>query len=533
MSPRVSSKLPLLMLGLLVVGVFFPVVRFGFLDWDDTDMVVTNPYLDLSWQSIRHLWTRETLGLYTPLAYTLWGMLPRSAAAFHLLNVILHAGVTCVVYGLLRKKCRSELAALLGAAIFAVHPLHVEPVAWVSGMNNLLAAGFMLAAVLVFPVERLGESSLTAEQRERPHARYALSTLLFAAALFSKPTAVTTPLLLMVWYGLWDRRMWAWVAPWWVMAGLFAVIAAGIQPAADAPRVALLDRPAVVLDAIGFYATKLILPYSLTPDPMRRPDMVGWLHPYVAIGLCVAMAAIRVRAARVFLVPLVPVLGIASFDFQAVSTVADRYAYVSVIALAMFVAECATYGGKWLKVGGGVLVAVCVVLSVQQLGKWSSTQELFSWAMQVKPESYVAPRVLGFAAAKRGDRLEAEKLYRQSLARRDDPLTRLYLANLLRETDPSEALVHYTRAVSAHAPVVKSRALTNRGILHARSGELDQARVDFEDAIQSNPSYAPPYANLALLIERVNPSQARELFRQALERDPTLPAARAGIERLR
>jgi Tfp pilus assembly protein PilF len=516
----------------IVLLAFAITCRFPFLDWDDMDLVAGNPLLKLDRASLGRIWSSATFGLYTPLAYTLWAAVSdtfdRAAWAFHGLNVLLQAGCAGMAFLLLNRRLGSRWPALLGALFFGLHPLAVEPVSWISGMNNLLAGALSLAALYFAP-----------DANERGAAarwRYAAATAFLLLALLSKPTAIAVPLMALVLNLGWRRG-----ALWLAMAGAFVVVGARAQPAEDVAPIPWARKPIVALDAVGFYSVKVVFPAGLSVDYGRRPEIVAGLglrDPYVYVGMGVVLLGLLLRGEGrrgvwLFVIPLLPTMGFRAFDFQSVSTVADRYAYLALLGPAYLAAVAARHSPAWR---GPIIAAVPAagLITLFSLAPWRETVPLFSHALLVNPQSYVAPRVLGHVAALQGRADDAERLYRQSIDRYDDPATHLYLGNLLNaQRRYDDARAEFDAALVSPVPRVRATALNNRGILWWRV-ELDvnKAGTDFRAAIDADPTFPLPYVNLALVTESLQPDEARRLFLKALDLDPTSDRARRGLDRL-
>lgn len=297
MSARARQLFPLLLVLVITAGVYSPVLRYGFLDWDDTDLVMQNPGLQTpNAAALLNFWKHPYLGLYTPMAYTLWmgvAKLGMVSCRFHAINLLLHLLVTTAVYAVLRELNGRQWAAAWGAAIFGLHPLQVEPVAWISGMNNLLAGDFSLIAIWLYLRWAHGRSGKIG---------YAMALLAFTAALLSKPIAVSAAGMIVVLDRGMLHRSWrsviggAW--PWWVLATASAVMARVVQTAETIEKVLPVQRLIISADSIGFYVIKLVAPWGLTVDYGRTPRWVlmhgrCWLVGVLVLGILIWIARSR------------------------------------------------------------------------------------------------------------------------------------------------------------------------------------------------------------------------------------------------
>ena len=284
-------------------------------------------------------------------------------------------------------------AAAAGAAVFAVHPLHVEAVAWVSSCKDVLSGAFALAAILLY---------LRFAERES-WVDYTAAIVCFAFALLSKATVCVTPaivaLLLLIAPVKNRRRAILWLWPWCAMVLPLVWWTRNAQTdAALLTWSPLWARPLVALDAIAFYFGKLFWPLNLAVDYGRTPRWVidhrsAWvLWP---LPILIAAAAIVWRRWRrgwigiaIFVVALLPVLGFVPFEYQAFSTVADRYAYLPMLGASVLVAGL--LNRATMKRGGVVAIVVIFTLAIVafvQTGVWASSEALFQHAVDVQPRA--------------------------------------------------------------------------------------------------------------------------------------------------
>ncbi len=433
--------------------VFLPAVRFPFFPfWDDDIHVHANPHIaDLSWSSLGALWAGPWQQLYIPLTYSVWAGLAAlsrwadglpvasgalNAAWFHGANVLVHAVSAALAFDLLRRVagkfadrapgCRVNLAAALGALFYALHPLQVEPVAWISGLRDVLGGCLGLAALVVlFGGERIGPG------------RWIAATFLFVASLAAKPAGVALPLVAGIMAVMPFRWSWRQIAlvlgPWLVIGALWVVLTSSAQWAAELAvgLVPVWMRPLVAGDALAFYLTKTFWPAGLAADYGRAPDVVldaGWLWWMWLGPVALATMLFVVKPLRVYLVPLLvfaaallPTLGLVPFNFQVVSTVADRYAYLALIgpalALAMIVVRIRT---PWCGVLAALVVALLAAGTMWRLPLWSEDLKLFAATLEVNPRSWKAMHNYASALDDRGRTAEGAELMREVIARRPD-----------------------------------------------------------------------------------------------------------------
>jgi protein O-mannosyl-transferase len=518
-----DARLPLtrvfaLMPAAIVTLVFGGVLANGWVNWDDPLHVLDNPRLTrLDWQGVVDLWRAPYRGLYVPVSYSMFaieaalgravsGTTTPAAIGFHALSVLLHGGCAALVVRLLRRLGASSWAAVGGAAVFAVHPLQVESVAWISEQRGLLAGLFGLAAV-----DLLG-------RRDAPEAawgtRASAATACFVTALLCKPTAVVVPLLAVVmeWNvgpaARWPARRFApLIAVWLLLAAGIAGVTSRLQPVDPAVAGPLLLRPLVAGNAVAFYAVKTVAPmgmcidYGLTPLRLLA-DPWTLLKALTVAGVIGAVFVVpRLRPARLpvllFVVPLLPVLGFVPFAFEAISTVADRYAYLAMLGPAAAVAAvCDTWRSRWV---GVVVTAILVMLaaaSIRQVPVWRDSLALNAHALAINGGTRDTLNNLGLGLLDRG--------------RLDD------------------AADCFERAISHDAGY--PRAHFNLGLARHRSGRLADAEREYREALRLDAGYAVAHNNLGILLGQTGRiTDAATEFRAALALDPALADAKKNL----
>ena len=283
----------------------------------------------------------------------------------------------------------------------------------------------------------LGLAALTVLfSRERPGPwRWTIATLFYVASLAAKPAGVALVLvaaILAIAPFRWPPRRVALLLPWLVIGGLWVLVTSHAQWAAELAKdlVPSWMRPLVATDALSFYLSKTVWPSALAADYGRSPDAAraaGWIW-WTWLGPAAVAAAFVVRPLRIYLVPaaifaaaLLPTLGLVPFNFQVVSTVADRYAYPALLgpalALAMVIAQTRRV---WVAAAGMAWVAAMGALTVQRLPLWSEDVKLFAATLEANPQSWKAMHNYASALDDRGRTAEAEVLMRQVIARRPD-----------------------------------------------------------------------------------------------------------------
>ena len=328
------------LLGILAIAaiVFGRVLTWPFLNWDDWELVLENrDLLPANWPSVLGYWLRPHLGLYAPLTYLTYMALSAIShattgefhpAVFHAANLLLHLTSGALIWSLLRCLQATPAAAAVGAGLFLLHPLQVEPVAWVSSLNTVLAGALGLAALIC-------------------HARsgnrlpwFVAATLLYLMALTAKASVCGLPLAafaidrLLLHRPL--RASLIRCGAWLLLTVPILIIGTQAQPATMAASLAPAHRLTVAMDALGMQLTHVLLPFGLAIDYGRTPTGVTfregetWVHVSLALALVVLIVTQWKRrrylsaAGICFIAGVAPTLGLVPFDFQAYSTVADR-----------------------------------------------------------------------------------------------------------------------------------------------------------------------------------------------------------------
>lgn len=454
-APRPDSAverfLPALLI-LVVLGVYALAMGAEFIGWDDPTNVPDNPVLKLSVaQAMARFWSGPYDKLYIPVTCSVWtilaavGTVPTPSGGvefnpfiFHAANVILHALATVLVYQILRLRIRSAWACAAGALLFAVHPVQVEAVAWVTAMKDVLSGALALGAVWLFllGVESMNASNeardLNSDRASQDSIRwgmYVSSLLLFSLSLLAKPSAVAAIPIVLILYWLGSDRRWklagALLLPWVVLALVDVLVTHAVQPIAtpaDGGRWWL--RPLIAGDALAFYLYKFFIPaqlglfYGRTPSAMMENGSIWftWIAPALVLGAIAWLGRKRrwpTVAALLFIAGVLPVLGLVPFTFQAYSTVADHYLYLSMLgpalALAMILSTAGIVRTKAaiLRWGAGVVLLILAGLTVAQTRYWHDSVALFSHAYAVNPHSGEAAILLAGQYNSAGDAHDA------------------------------------------------------------------------------------------------------------------------------
>lgn len=553
--PGVRLWWPYVVIVVAVLLTFGRTLFNAFVDWDDVLNIHMNPaVIAPTWERFFIMWTHPYAELFVPMVYTSYifdaFVSGGHAWSFHLSNVLLHAGVSLCVFGLIKRIVGSVPAALVGALVFALHPIQVEPVAWVTGRKDVLSGCAMMAALLLYD---------DWQQRGR-WWRTALGTFLFAVALAAKPLAVVTPVMaaaLLVYRGKWQRPQIAAVALWLLLALVWTFLTLKAQTGMeDAPfLVPLWKRPFVASDALVFYAKKIMLPIGFAPiypHGMKVVFSTPWTWaclPLVLVVLGLAwLGGKRVMlAAALFIVPLLPVLGFTAFLFQYHSTVADRYCYVSMLGVGLAVALLMQYivtrcpGRARIAYGlaCGVLVLLALI-SVRQCGYWEDAEALWTRELAIAPANPDAHYNLASTYAESRRWADARKHFEAAIT--IEPRYAKSYTNLMimaREMGQPADIEAAARRTVAMFPDYDPAQPTTRGNVEEfvavgtaslNLHDYKRAAWAFRGALRGAPDDVDAWNNLAIaLVNLNNDAEAVDAFQRVLMRSPSYPRAEAGI----
>ena len=520
---------------LLVAVSYFPVLSAGFL-WDD-ELTLPNAAPLHTWSGLAQIWfTPRALlpyeGHYWPLLYTLfwlehklWGLAP---LGYHLVNLLLHSGVVLLLWRLLRRL--GVPGAWFAAAVFAVHPLHVESVAWVIGRKDILATVCYLAAVLAY--------IRFAEMRRWRH--YLLAMALFVLGLLSKSITVTLPATLLLWH--WWRHGRVTMADCsrtlpFFLVGLGIVLAdyvyySSIEHIAFA--YSPLERGLIAARALAFYAGKLLWPAGLTGIYPRWEPGIGDALAWGCAAGCAAVVAVlwcgRRQLGRgplagvlFFAVALSPVLGLVDFGYMQFSFVADRYQYLAGIGLiAVVVAAVGRACQRGLGalpehrtrparlaigVAGAALLAVSGLLTWNHAGIYRDSGTFFTHVIAHNPQARDAHYNLGNYLRDEGHYAVAHATYQTALEREpDDPDLRNNIGVLLeKQGRHEEATARYRETLRLnpqHQNAIQNLAtlLINAGALLEKQGRPEAAAARFREVLRFNPQHQVAMRNMATVL---------------------------------
>ncbi len=550
-SPSTSTRWPAFAVGglliLLTVFTFSDVRRFEFLGFDDPDYVSDNPYVASGLTADGLAWSLTTThaGNWHPVTW--WShMLDASlygpdAGGHHLTSVILAALNAVLLFALLNTMTRSIWRSAFVAALFAVHPMHVESVAWISERKDVLSTTFGLLAMLGY----------VAHVRAPSRGKQIAIIVMFALSLMAKPMLVTLPILLLL-FDLWPlarltpplsfRTLWPFVrekAPLLIMSAIAAAITIVAQRGSvrTLQEIPLPLRLSSVITSYVTYIGKMFWPVRLDAF-YRYPSAISWPALLGGAAVLVGVSALAVRQFRArpyiaagwfwFLISMVPVIGIVQVGRQAM---ADRYTYLPFVGLFIIVAWIAYEGilrrpsSRWVFAAAAITsVLACTVLARSQVRTWESDLTLWEHALSVDPANAMAHHSLGTAYAAAGRFDEAIAHDREAL-RLDPQMTEAWTnlgATLGRQGKEDEAMEAYRQAirVGPNDPVPH----INLGRTLARVGRVDEAVAEFRSALAIAPEDAEARSSLGVaLVNQGRVDDGIREFEAALQTNPRDP----------
>jgi tetratricopeptide (TPR) repeat protein len=552
--PYARNWLAAVMLAGVAFAAFAPAIGYGFVNCDDGAYVSLNEHVlsGLTASDVRWAFTTFTAGNWHPLTWlslqvdaSIWGSKP---SGFHLTNVVLHAANAALLFLALRALTGASGASAAVALLFAIHPLRVESVAWVSERKDVLSTFFGLLALWAYAAYAAAPSV----------GRYLPVALALALSLMAKPMLVTLPFLLLVldWWPLGRVRV---LHDWRRLAAeklpLFTVVAAvsGVAYVAQASGQATRDLSFLPLwmrveNAAASYATylfKTVWPFNLAifyPHP--GPALPAW-QVIGAVLLLVAVTAVAVLLRRRapfllagwlwYLGTLIPTIGLVQVGDQAM---ADRYTYFPqigiLLALCHGAAELPLFQGRRAVVAAAAVSVALVAVMERQLTYWRDSVGLWEHVIEVSGTCPVALISIGQVRVEQERFEDALRYYKEAVDIAPYSVPGLTsLSNLLIRTGRQDEAVPHLQTLCR---VVPDYALAHYqlGMIYFEQGNVDAAVGELREHCRLDPNSAAGYADLGSIYLRQDnlpaaPRLAADCFRRAVELEPDSARAHTGL----
>jgi protein O-mannosyl-transferase len=555
-SPEKRNVILCLLLVVATLALYNPVNSHPFVNYDDDRYVTDNPHVHngLNWDTIAGAFTAKEQGNWHPLtwlSHTIdYELFHQNPTGHHFTSLLIHAANAVLLFLFLIYATGRLGTSLFVAALFALHPINVESVAWVSERKNVLSTFLFFAALIAY----------CWYGRKPDWQRYLAFTGFFVLGLMSKPMVVTLPFVLLL-LDYWPlgriegspagvrpipqaplSRLIIEKLPLLVISAASAAITMQAQQAGGAMRSTAQFSPGVRLEnamvAYAMYLWKMIWPAHLAPlYPHPGDSLATWqLVTAAVVLLAVTAVVLKFRTKRYlltgwlwFLGTLVPVIGLMQVGDQAM---ADRYAYIPLIGIFVMVAWGAAdlADSAKIKPAFSMIPAACVLLALSfathhQIDYWSSNYDLWTHTLAITDRNFIAQDNLGGALLLLGKPDEAYPHFQAAAAINPrDPMSHSNLgAYLLQHGQITEAMDQYQRTISLTSDAgLLASTYANLGVAYRKLGEDEKSRDSFDQALRLNPNQSNAYLGLGELLEKQNRlSDAIQNYSRSVELRPT------------
>ncbi|MFP4085190.1 MAG: tetratricopeptide repeat protein [Desulfobacteraceae bacterium] len=540
-----------MLIALLTLIIYIPAIKGGFI-WDDDTFLTQNPLIRAS-DGLHRFWFSTEAPDYFPLTSTTlwieWRLWGENATGYHVVNVLLHVLNSLLIWVVLKRL--SIPGAWLAALIFAVHPVNVESVAWITERKNLLPMAFFLLSILAYlRFDKNGKCRF-----------YIFSLTAFVLALLSKTSIIMLPFVLLglIW---WQRgritvKDLVRSVPFFIISVIMGGITVWFQyHNAIGDTIVrddgFLSRLAVAGWAVWFYIYKALLPVNLNfVYPRWDTTQLSPLSFIPLICLAALIAAFYyyrktwgkpfLLGSGYFVITLFPVLGFFNIYFMKYSLVADHWQYTSIIGIIALIVGLIAYKYKdWKRAYRRAALSAAVVLTcVLSLLSWNradifaESETLWKDTIRKNRECWMAYDILGANLAQKGKRQQAISHFRKALEIRPDyPKAHSNLANVLYDQGyVDQAFRHFEKALEVNPNAVEVHY--NYGTALAERGKIKDAVDHYLKAIGLEPDLLQAHYNLGILYAQQKKfKDAVRQFSEVLRIDPGHKSAQQNLIRL-
>jgi tetratricopeptide (TPR) repeat protein len=535
--PLKQTLLICVALAVVTLIVFWPVHRFDFINYDDTDYVAKNPRIQEGFTSSAIQWafTESHSSNWHPVTWLShmldWQLFGKNAGGHHMVNVMFHIANSLLLFVLLRRMTQTTWPGAFVAALFALHPLHVESVAWVAERKDVLSTFLWL--LTTWHYVRFAQARHALPPR-RSALDYSLALLFFALGLMSKPMLVTLPFTLLL-LDFWPLRRMAGnnnsreitlprlkssiveKIPFFALIVISSALTFWAQRKGGAVTslnaLSLEGRISNALISYPRYLGKMLWPENLTilyPHPWQWPIWIAIAAALFLIG--VTVVAIRNRQKHPYLIvgwlwflgTLVPVIGLVQVGMQAI---ADRYAYIPLIGIFIAVTWWAwsvfgepSKNRTALGVVAAVILIGCTLATAKQLQHWQNSGTLFSRAVTLTKKNFLAHNNLGFYLYENGNVDEAIQHFQSAI--QIYPQFEISWRNMGQALDEkhryAEAVTHYEKALQLNPGHLEVRNRLGNSL--SEIGRVDEAIGHYNYVLERQPENVDAHNNLGVAL---------------------------------
>ncbi|MGO9002320.1 MAG: tetratricopeptide repeat protein [Limisphaerales bacterium] len=536
-------------LAAITLAVFGQTLGHDFVNYDDNMYVYENAQVakGLTWEGFRWALTYGQIGHWHPLTWLshmldcqLYGL---QAGGHHLTNLLLHTATAILLFLVLRRMTGFLWRSAFVAAVFAIHPLHVESVAWVAERKDVLSAFFFMLTLGAY---------VRYVRRPPSKLRYGAVVLCFALGLLSKNMLVTMPFVLLL-LDYWPLNRLAGGSPRVLLRRVAEKIPLLVLAAGSCVATALIPEklPAEFMLSFALRSENAVVSYVTYLWQMIHPAGLACVYPNPvndlplwqvagALGLLLALSG-AVWAFRQthpclvvgwlwYLGMLIPVIGMVQISFYAH---ADRYTYLPQVGLYLLLTWaaadlCAGWHHRRLVLGGcsTIILMALIFCARTQASYWRNSESLWTHTLACTSDNFIAQNNLGNALLQKGSANEAIPHFQRALQIKPDfaeAQNNLGIA-LLQKGKVDEAITHYQKALQIKPDFPEAH--NNLGNALVQKGRVDEAIAHFQRALQIEPDFAKSYNNLGIaLAQKGKVAEAFAHFQKALQINPDFAEA--------